>query len=454
MIFHDPIVVIGGNAAGAAAAAKAARINPNGKVLMIEKGPYISTGTCELPYLISGEISAPEKLVFFTPASFKSEKGVEVLTDTQVTHIHPAKKSISINNLQSGKSDQLKYSRLIIATGARSLVPAPLMPLPENVFTFKSVTDYQRWSRFEQQFLPKRIAVIGSGFIGLELVTALTVKGYEVTLFEQADRIAPVFDTECSALLEKLVTRNNVTTYTSASRLQYSIKQNRVTAIKLESRKIDFDAVFVANGFQPEVQLAADGKLSIGKTGAIRVSNRMQTSDPEIFAAGDAIEQTCFITGKSMYLPSAVQARNSGYIAGENAAGGRVYGKPVLKNIALPVFGKFLVQVGANRSDLHDCRYDILTISDVGLSRVKVMPDTESVFAQIHVQKSTGYMLGAVFFGSSEAGAYADILATAIINKVPLQNIQEIGFTYTPKLSPFNNLLHTLSRKAQKMLNK
>ncbi|MBI2418181.1 MAG: FAD-dependent oxidoreductase [Ignavibacteriales bacterium] len=443
MIPQNPVIVIGGNAAGAAAAAKAARTNPAARVILFEKSPFISTGTCELPYLFSGEIDDYRKLVFFSDESFRNQKRVEVYSSTEVVAIDTRKSAITAKSSVTGSSQVFPFSKLIVATGSKARVLAGYNTQLKNLFTLKSVPDYLRWQEYNSLSNPKTIAVIGAGFVGLELVTALTKAGKEVLLFEFENRPIPAFETELSSFASELLKQNSIAFYPGSNNIQFVISDGRITKIRSGSRLIEVDVVFMALGFEPETTLLTSAGIKTGITGAVPVSTKLLTALPNIFAAGDAIECTDYITKNKVYYPSAVTAQITGHIAGENAAGGNVFFQPVIKNIALPFFNKFFLQIGCTALELKDYAFRTGTVQDISLNRVKVMPGASSIFSKVHFDLHTGHILGASFFGDADAGSYADIISLAIKHKIPVQALSDVSYNYTPELSPF---IHPLSK--------
>lgn len=453
MIPQNPVIVIGGNAAGAAAAAKAARTNPSARVILFEKSPFISTGTCELPYLFSGEIDDYRKLVFFSDESFRNEKRVEVHSSTEVIAIDMRKSAITAKSSFTGSTHVFPFSKLIVATGSKARVLTGIDKQLKNLFTLKSVPDYLHWQEYNSISNPKTIAVIGAGFVGMELVAALTKAGKEVLLFEYENRPIPAFENELSAFASELLRQNSIAFYPESNNLQFVISNRNITKIRSGSRLIEVDAVFMALGFEPETALLTSAGIKTGTAGAVPVSTKLLTAIPNIFAAGDAIECTDFITKKKAYYPSATTAQKSGHVSGENAAGGNVFFQPVIKNIALPVFNKFFLQVGCSARELNDYAFRLGTVHDISLNKVKVMQGAGSVFSKVHYDLHTGYILGASFFGEADAGSYADIISLAIKHKIPVQALSDVPYNYAPELSPFIHPLSKIGKLSLKLKN-
>ncbi len=446
------IIVIGGNAAGPAAAAKAKRTAPEANVLMIESGDFISTGTCELPYLLSGEIKNYEDIVFFNAESFEKEKGVKVLTSHFVEKIDRIRRTITVKNLMSGHKFEQEYDKLILCTGsvAKTL---PILPIGlSNIFKLKSVNDLIAIKNYIEKNKPKNVLVIGAGYIGLESADAMHSLGLSVTILEKEKLPLPGFEDETRYLLLDLLKRNNVEFIGGTSDIKYNYDTQKFISIKLEGRIIEFDFVLLSIGVEPNNALALSSKLNCGDYGGIKVDQRLRTSDPNIFAAGDCIEVINKVTGAADHIPLATIAHQTGHAAGENAAGGNTFVKPIVKNIAVKLFGKSLVSVGINSFEAKKYGFNYSSVNVIVPNLAKVMPNSESVFGKILFDKKTKLILGANFLGNQEVVGYADLISSFIHNKIKSSELANINYNYTPPLSPFVNILSVLGRKIEREL--
>lgn len=446
------IIVIGGNAAGPAAAAKAKRTDPNANVLMIEAGDFISTGTCELPYILSGEIKKYEDIVFFNPESFEKEKGVKVLTSHLVEKIDRSKKIITVKNVKTGHKFEQEYDRLILCTGSNAK-SIPLLPKNlSNVFTLKSVADLISIKSYIEKNKVRDILIVGAGYISLEVADVFKKIGYSITILEKEKLPMPGMEDETRYLISDLLKQTGIEFYGGAKDVKFNHNDQKFLSIKLEGRILEYDLVLQAVGFEPNNNLALSSKLSIGNCGGIKVDQKLRTSDPNIFAAGDCIEIVNRITGKPDYLPLATIAHQSGHTAGENAAGGNGTFQPVIKNIAVKFFGKSLVSVGLNSVEAKKHGFNFSSVNTIIPNLVKVMPQSEQVFGKIIFDKNTKLILGANFFGGTETIGYGDLISSFIHNKIKASELANVNFNYTPPLSPFINILSVLGRKIEREL--
>jgi CoA-dependent NAD(P)H sulfur oxidoreductase len=441
------IIVVGGNAAGPAAAAKAKRTDPSANVLMFECGDFISTGTCELPYVLGGVISDYEKIVFFTPEKFEAEKGVKVYTNHMVESINRIKKIISVKNLKSSHSIDFCYDKLILATGSAAKRIDALPNNLKNVFTLKSVSDLISIRKYLSSVKQKKALVIGSGYIGLEVAEVLGQIGMEVILVEKDKLPLPGSDIEIQNLLLTILQQNKVDFYGGVVSPKFRFNDDAVKSIEIDGWQREVDFVIQAIGFEPNTSLAVASKLDLGKVG-IKVDQRLRTSDANILAAGDCIEIINQVSGRPFYLPLATVARDFGHIAGENAAGGNAFAPPIVPNIAVKIFDGVFVSAGFNSREALDNNYTIGSVSATASSLVKVMHGARNTFGKIIFEKGNKRILGAQFLGGSEVIGYGDLLSAYIRNKNKLNDLAIINYNYTPPQSPFVNLLSILGRKS------
>jgi len=297
-----------------------------------------------------------------------------------------------------------------------------------------------------------RLLVIGSGYIGLEVADALNKPGSDVTILEKEELPLPSADKEVRSLISDLLSKNNISFFSSDDTTDFVIRNNRLSQLKYQGRFIDYDIAIVAAGVYPNVVLAEETGLKIGRYGGVVVDNRMRTSDPNIYAAGDVVEFKNFITKKSDYLPLATNAHILGHVAGENAAGIINIAEPILLNSAFKLCNKFIVQVGLSQKQAEDYSMNAMYVSAIANNKVKVMPNSNKVFGKIIFDKYSGLLLGASFVGSEEVSGYADIISAMIYNKNKATNLANIKYNYTPSLSPFINLLSILGRKIKEKI--
>lgn len=454
MISGKRIIVVGGNAAGAAAAAKAKRVNPNAKVILFEAASFISTGTCEIPYVLSGEINSYEDIVYYSAGTFLNKKGVEVYINHLVESIDRRGKIITVRDLQADKTIIQPYDSLILATGSLARRIPDFYKELKNVFQLKTIDDLIEVKKYIDFNSVHTVTIIGSGYIGIEASEALIKKNLKVILLEKEKLPLPNAETEISNKVLNELENNAVQFIGGIKNIEPFIKEDVVISIKYDDEHIQTDLVLLTAGILPNNTLAERAKLELGKYGGIKVDRKLRTSDRNIYAAGDNIETVNAITGKPDYFPFATYAHAYGHIAGENAAGGSVNAEPIIKNVSVKIFANYFASVGLSSSEGENSRFKTDTVSAEIPNLVKVMPESRNVFGKIIYEIESNRILGGSFFGGKEVSGYSDLIASAIYSKQKIDLLEKVNYNYTPPLSPFINLLSVLGRKASKKIKK
>ena len=443
------IIVIGGNAAGPAAAAKAKRVSPDSEVLMFESGEFISTGTCEIPYVLSGEIPGYEEIITFTTEEFRKLKGVKAYTSCEVTGIDRTRKILSVRNLKSRKEFEENYDSLVLATGS---IPKKIPGFPEfipNLFTLKNIADLNNITGYVRSKKINSVLIIGSGYIGLEAADAFHQLNKEVTIIEKENLPLPYTEPEIRVMILELLKKEGIIFHGAYNNILLNTENGFIKSINLDGRIIEPELVISAVGFTPNNILAEKAGLRLTPRGAVKVDRSLKTSDPSIFACGDNIEIINEVTKRTDYFPVATVAHDFAHVAGENAAGGSAVVNTVVKNIAVKILNKFQVSVGITEAEALQNSIPFKSIQASAPNLVKVMPDSRQVFGKIVYHALNKNILGAAFLGGKEVSGYGDILSALIKLKSPAHILADLNYNYTPPLSPFINLLSILGRKVK-----
>jgi NADPH-dependent 2,4-dienoyl-CoA reductase/sulfur reductase-like enzyme len=446
---NKKIIIVGGNAAGPSAAAKAKRVDPSAEVLMFEASEYISTGTCELPYVLSGLIKNPDEIVFYNAEKFKEEKGVSVHTNVFVESIDRKNKLINVS-YKNGNKKEFNYDKLVLCTGARSKKIPVFEQNYDNLFTVKTVADVKKILSFLNGSTIKNVVIIGAGYIGLESAEAFQSLGFNVTLVEKNPLPMDGSEIEIQNLILESIQQNSINYIGSINKLTPLITNNKVKSLNIDGRIIDTDLLISAIGFEPNNFLALSSGINIGEYGGIKVDSKLKTSDASIFAAGDNIEVINKVTNKPMYLPLATLAHEYGHIAGANAAGAHISVSPIVRNIAVKIFDNVYSSVGLTSLGAYKEKINFNEVSAVVPNLVKVIPASRKVFGKIIYDKFSSKILGASFFGGAEVTGYADLISALISQNANAVVLSEINYNYTPPNSPFINLLSVLGRKIKR----
>jgi CoA-dependent NAD(P)H sulfur oxidoreductase len=443
------IAVIGGNAAGPSAAAKAKRVDPNAEVLLFEAGNFISTGTCELPYLISGEIKNHNDIIFYTPESFYEEKQVKVYTKHLVERIDRKEKAIIVKNLNDNSSFAYNYDKLILSTGSVATKHPSFSNTYKNVFYLKNVSDFLKIKNFVNNDKIDNVLIIGGGYIGLETAEAFKNLGKNVTIADKEEFPFPSADMEIRTLLSEIVLFNNVEFVGNVKEIQIFEASDCINKVKFNGRLREYDLILIATGFTPNTQLAVGAQLQTGRNNGLIVDAKLKTSDQNIFAAGDCIEVLNRITNKHEFIPLATLAHSYGHVAGANAAGDNLFVDPVIKNIAVRLFDKILVSVGLNSREADSFGFKTGSVTAVLPNLVKVMSNSSKTFVKLIFDKNSRKILGAQFLGGQEVVGYGNLIASFILQKTDVSLLSKVNYNYSPPCSPFINILSVLGRKIE-----
>lgn len=449
MIKPNKIIVVGGNAAGPAAAARAKRVNPNAEVILFEAGNFISTGTCEMPYVLSGEIKDHNEIVFFSPESFFRKKGVKVFINHSVEEIDTKSNEISVRNIDENELNIFKYDSLVLCTGSNARILPQFNADLKNVFTLKNVSDLIGIKDFININNVSKAVIIGSGYIGLEAAEALSKNDIKVTFLERENEPMPTGEPELKTKIRSLIQSNGIEFIGSIDDIEPVIYNGLVKSIKLGDDYIDTDLVILSVGFSPNSFLAQQAKLELGKYGGIKVDRKLTTSNSRIYAAGDNCEVINAVTGKPDYVPLATTAYTYAHVAGENATGGNLKAAPVVKNAAVKFFNQYFAFVGLTSNEAERVGLEFESVSVKVPNIVKVMPGSREVFCKLIFEKNSHRILGASFYGGTEVSGYADLVSSLIMLKQDADALTKINYNYTPPLSPFINPLYILGKKAK-----
>jgi len=432
------IVVIGGVAAGTSAAAKAKRTNPDAEVVLYEAGDHISYGVCEIPYFVSDEITDPEKLLIYTPERFLKEKNVTAFTNHYVDRIDTSKRELTVKNIGSGKIQRDHYDKLILATGCESKKLGLEGENARNVFHVKSLSAAYALKKFIRDEKPESAVIIGSGFIGLEMAEAFRNIGLDVTLISKSSLPMSSMETEIRILVKEEIESRGIRFIGNAQPEWFGVgQQNNVVAVGTKNESIAADLVVVAIGVRPNTALASASGIKIGNFGGIVTTDRMNVFGADnVFAAGDCCEIKNIITQKSMYLSLATTASKTGWVAGENAAGGTSKFSGAVKAIGLRFFDKEISQVGLNTSEAAQYGFQPVSATITASTKAGMMSGNSKITITAIADKKSGTLLGANIFGGDGSVLRGNIFAVALRQKMTVSEIAELDLIYTPPLAP------------------
>ena len=431
------IVVIGGLAAGPAAAAKAKRTAPNADVLLIEAGEYISYGICEIPYFVGGTIPTAEGLLVYSPERFEKERGVKVHILQRAERIHIAARIIEVRDFQKGRVEEVRYDRLILATGSRPRKLGVDGETARNVFTIKSFEDAKALRRFVVTEKIKKAVVIGGGYIGMEIAESFVAREMDVTILHRWEQPMWGLEKTTRAAVAAELTSNGVSFVPEANVKSIGTKKDgTASAVRTETSSYEADVIVVCTGVEPNTDLAFEAGIRLGKERGILTDQRQVTSIDGIYAAGDCCEVKNVVNNKLMYCPLATIAARQGRVAGHNAAGGSSAFKGALRAIAVKVFSMEVARVGLSSSEAEESGFDQVLMEVEANSRVSLFPGNERIHVVTIVDRSTRRLLGANVFGRDGAVLRANTLSLAIQKKMTVDELSESDFIYSPPFTP------------------
>jgi NADPH-dependent 2,4-dienoyl-CoA reductase/sulfur reductase-like enzyme/rhodanese-related sulfurtransferase len=441
----EKIIIIGGVAAGATAAAKVRRLSPEARIIMLEAGPDISFANCGLPYYIGGDIKSRSKLILQSPESFNEQYNVEVHTHTMVTAIDSTNRKITALDVRSGDIQTYEYDKLILAQGGRPVKPEIPGADAEHVFSLWTLEDMDNIHRFIEEEEPETAVVIGGGFIGLEMVEALVKRGMKVHVVEMMPHVMGIMDPEIAGFIQQEMLSYGVKIHTNKG----------VTAIHPnplnlhDGTVLKTDMVIMSIGVRPTLQLAKDAGLSIGDAGGLLVDEYLQTSDEHIYAAGDMVEIQHRVSGKKVRIPLAGPANRQGRIAAENALGGK---HPYKGATGTSIVRVFEAVAGITGLSLKQARAAGLPADAVVVHKehhTSYYPGAENVTVMLVYNTETGAIIGGQTAGYKGADRRLDVIATAMAGGLTIHDLADVDFAYSPPLGTANDATNMAAYTAE-----
>lgn len=448
------IVVIGGVAAGMSAASQAKRRRPEAQVIVFERGADVSYGACGMPYNIEDPAREMGDLVVISAERFRTERDIDVRTRSQVEAIEPAHKRVRVRNLDSGEGYEQSYDRLIVATGASALRPTlPGLDLP-GVFLLRELRDGAAIKAYLAEASPRRAVIIGAGYIGMEMAEVLRGRGLEVTIVEMQAQVIPGFAPAVARVVHDELTRHGVRVETGAT-VKGIAQSAGGAALRVDTDRGELDAelVLVSVGVRPNVALAREAGLRLGKTGAIAVDERMRTSAVDVFAAGDCAEAHHLITGAAAYVPLGTTANKQGKVAGANAAGASETFGGIVGTAAFKVFDVEVGRTGLGPVELEQARITAIPAVSRQNSRGHGYPGAEPITTVLFVDRE-GRLLGAQMAGKAPVATRIDVFATALHANMTVDEIESLDLAYAPPIAPVYDPILIAATVAKKAIAK
>jgi len=446
----NKIVVIGGVAGGASAAARARRLDELAEIVMFERGPHVSFSNCCLPYRLSDTIDSCDDLVLMSPNCFKTQYNIDARVNSEVTKIKRKEKKVAVKNLETGEEYEESYDKLVLSPGANPILPGSIKGVKkDNVFTIRNVVDIDKLYSYINENNIEDIAVIGAGFIGIEVAENLHNAGKNVSLVEAMDQVMAPFDFDMAQLLHKELYDKKVNLV-----LNDALVEITDDSIILKSgKKIDAKAVVMAIGVSPETDLAKDAGLEIGETGGIKVNHNYQTSDEDIYAVGDAVEVYSRLTHKNTRLALAGPAQRQA-----RAAADHIYGIPHRNNGTIGssivrVFDLNAASTGLNEKTAKEAgiSYDVVYV--IPGDKVGLMPESNPMHFKLLYEYPTGRIIGAQAIGKGNVDKRIDVIAALILMDGTLEDLKEMELCYAPLFGTAKDVVNHAALVGLNLLN-
>ena len=415
------LVVIGGVAAGLSAAARARRIDPRLEIVVLEKGPVISYGACGLPYFVEGRVRETAELITYTPEYFRKQRNIDVRTGARVIAISHPRREVT---LESGA--RVAYEKLVIATGARGGMPNLPGAQLAHVFRLYTLDDAERMRSFVRERKPKSAVVVGGGYIGIEAADALRRNGLRVTILERSAYALLREDEDLTAAVRKQLEQHGVELRTGVT----------VTAIEPDQvAGVPCDMVVLAAGFQPNVEIAADGGIEIGRSGAIRTDDRMETNLRGVFAAGDCAEVTHLVTGRPTWIPLGTTANKAGRVAGACAAGARERFPGIVGTSIVSIFGVGFATTGFSVTQARAEGFSPAVARIEVNSRPRYYMGVKTM-VELVADRATRRLVGGSVIGEDGAAGRINVIATALQTRMRVDEFEQLDLAYSPPFTP------------------
>ena len=429
------VVIVGGVAGGATAAARIRRLDEQAEIVVFERSGYISYANCGLPYYIGGVITDPEELTLQTPESFFSRFRVNMKIRHDVTAIHPDRKTVSVIDLETGVKFEESYDKLLLSPGAKPTQPRLPGVGIGKLFTLRTVEDSFRIKDYINKNNPKSAVLAGGGFISLELAENLRELGMEVTIVQRPKQLMNPFDPDMAAFIHGEVRKHGVKLALGHTVEGFEEKDGGVDVLLKDKAPLHADMVVLAIGVSPDTGLAKDAGLELGIRGSIVVNDRMETSVPDIYAVGDAVQVKHFVTGQDALIALAGPANKQGRIAADNICGGNSRYSGSQDSSVVKVFDITAAATGVNETNARKAGLDVETVVLSPMSHAGYYPGGKVMTMKVVFEKETFRLLGAQIVGYEGIDKRIDVLATAIRAGLKATELKELELAYAPPYS-------------------
>lgn len=449
---NTKLIVIGGDAAGMSAASKVRREQPDFEIVVFEKSEYTSYSACGIPYFISGEVEHLEELIVRSPSQFREKYNIQVRTLHEVIEVDTDNNKVLVHNYNDKTQFWERYDELLIATGGKAFCPEVKNHAVDGIFGIQTLTSGIKVDAFITEHQPKNAVIIGGGYIGLEMAEALILKGLKVTIVNRSKEVMNTLDPDMGEKVHEVLEDLGVTIFNSESLDYFEEKNGIVTAVVTDKRTIKTDLVILGMGTSPNTSFLETSQIKLSDRKAIRVNRYQQTNIKNVWSAGDCAETKNLVSKKPFYIALGTVANKTGLVAGTNIAGGNLKFPGVVATAVCKICVYEIGRTGLLEKECKELKIDFVSTIIKSKTRAHYYPKAKDIFVKLIAEKKTGRLLGGQIIGEEGAAKRIDVLATALTNKLTLQNIIDLDLSYAPPFSPVWDPVQTAARKLINMI--
>lgn len=449
---NKKILVIGGDAAGMSAASKIRREQPDFEIIVFEKSNFTSYSACGIPYFISGKVETIEELIVRSPSEFIKKYNIQVKTLHEVLEVDTDANRVLVHNYNDKTQFWESYDELLIATGGKPFCPEVKNLDVDGIFGIQTLTSGSKVALYLEEFKPKKAVIVGGGYIGLEMAEALILKGLKVTIVNRSSEVMGTLDPDMGEKVRKALENLGVTVYNSETLDYFEEKDNRVIAVVTDKKTIKTDLVILGMGTAPNTSFLEKSKIKLSDRKAIKVNRKQQTNIKNVWAAGDCAETKNLVTNKPFYIALGTVANKTGLVAGTNISGFELKFPGVVATAVCKICVYEIARTGLLERECKVYNIDFVSTVIKSKTRAHYYPHAKDIYVKLIAEKTTGKLLGGQIIGEEGAAKRIDVLATALTNKLTLQNIIDLDLSYAPPFSPVWDPVQTAARKLINMI--
>lgn len=442
-------VIIGGDAAGMSAAMQIVRNDENAEIVTLEKGEIYSYGQCGLPYAISGRVPSTDDLISRSVGTFRDKYGIDAKIHHEVQSVEPKRKKVSGVHTQSGEAFEFDYDRLLIASGARPVIPNWDGVNLSGVHTLKTIPDAQKIIRDLQKNM-RDVTIVGGGYIGLEMAESLKELGKNVRLIDRGPHVGKIFDEDMADLIHEEAEKHEIELITNES-VEALYGERRVLSVQTDQNEYDADLVLVAAGVQPNLDFLEKSGIIKGAGGAVQVNRYMETNIKDVYASGDCAVQYHIVKEKDDYIPLGTTANKQGRIAGLNMVGQPKVFKGITGSSIIKFMDLSLGKTGLSEKEAEALNLPYEKIRMTGKDIAGYYPDADAIEIKLIYGSDDQRLLGGQIIGRGGVDKRIDVLATALFNRMSIRDLEDLDLSYSP---PYNGVWDPLQKAARRYRHK